>query len=159
MSIIPLPFTLLFWVWVYTPFLCFLSREVLLAFVEELVWWRWILSAFACLLRFQFFLHIWMRSLLDIVIWIVSFSLSSLQVHPAIPFWPEEFLWKDQPLSLLESTCVLFFAVLLLLLIFTICVWSSLIWLICVLGCFTLGLSCLGLSGFLGLGRLFPSPF
>ena len=34
---IPLPFTLLFWVWVYKLFLCFLSREDPLAFVEELV--------------------------------------------------------------------------------------------------------------------------
>ena len=32
---IPLPFTLLFWVRVYTPFLCFLSREYPLAFVGE----------------------------------------------------------------------------------------------------------------------------
>ena len=39
-----LPFTLLFWVRVYTPFLCFLSREDPLAFVGELVWWCWILS-------------------------------------------------------------------------------------------------------------------
>ena len=31
--------------------------------------------------------------------------------------------------------------------------------LICVLGCFALGLSCLVLSGFLGLGWLFPSQF
>ena len=46
---IPLPFPLLFWVRVYTPFLCFLSREDCLAFVGELVWWCWILSAFACL--------------------------------------------------------------------------------------------------------------
>ena len=38
-SMIPLPFTLLFWVGVYKPFLCFLSREDPLAFVEELVWW------------------------------------------------------------------------------------------------------------------------
>ena len=34
-----------------------------------------------------------------------------------------------------------------------------LIWLIYVLGCFALGLSCLYLSGFHGLGWLFPSPF
>ena len=34
---------------------------------------------------------------------------------------------------------------------FNLCVWSLLIWLICVLGCFALSLSCLGLSGFLGL--------
>ena len=48
-NMIPLPFTLLFWVRVYIPFLCFLSREDPLAFVGELVWWCWILSAFACL--------------------------------------------------------------------------------------------------------------
>ena len=34
---IPLPFPLLFWVRFYKPFLCFLSREDPLAFVEELV--------------------------------------------------------------------------------------------------------------------------
>ena len=39
-----LSFTLLFWVQVYTPFLCFLSREDPLAFVGEQVWWCWILS-------------------------------------------------------------------------------------------------------------------
>ena len=33
---IPLPFTLWFWVQVYKSFLCFLSREDPLAFVEEL---------------------------------------------------------------------------------------------------------------------------
>ena len=38
-SMIPLPFTLLFWVRVYDPFLHFLSREDPLAFVGELVWW------------------------------------------------------------------------------------------------------------------------
>ena len=31
--------TLLFWVRVYTPFLCLLSREYPLAFVGELIWW------------------------------------------------------------------------------------------------------------------------
>ena len=41
---IPLPFTLLLWVQVYTPFLCFLSREDPLAFIGELFWWRWILN-------------------------------------------------------------------------------------------------------------------
>ena len=38
-SMIPLPFTLLFWVHFYKPFLCFLSRKDPLAFIEELVWW------------------------------------------------------------------------------------------------------------------------
>ena len=45
----PVAITLLFWVQIYKPFLCFLSRDHPLAFVEELVWWCWILSAFACL--------------------------------------------------------------------------------------------------------------
>ena len=40
---------------------------------------------------------------------------------------------------------MLFVAFPFLLLIFALCVWSSLVWLICVLGCFTVGLSCLGL--------------
>ena len=43
----------------------------------------------------------------------------------------------------------------LLLLIVVLCVWSLLIWLICVLGYFTLDLSCLELSGILGLGCYF----
>jgi len=66
------PFTLLFWVQVYKPFLCFLSRDPL-AFVEELVWWCWILSAFAYLQSFWFLLHIWMRSLLGTIIQVVGF--------------------------------------------------------------------------------------
>jgi len=41
---ITLPFSLLFWVWVYKPSLCILSREETLAFIEELAWWCWILS-------------------------------------------------------------------------------------------------------------------
>ena len=44
-----------------------------------------------------------MRSLLGIVIWVVGFSLSSLQVCPAIPLWPEECLLKNQQLSLWGS--------------------------------------------------------
>ena len=39
-----LEFTLLIWVLVYKPFLCFLSKEDPLAFVEELVWWCLTLS-------------------------------------------------------------------------------------------------------------------
>ena len=47
---------------------------------------------------------------------------SFITVCPAIPFWPEEFLLKDQLLSLWESLCVLFFVSTLLLLIFVLCV-------------------------------------
>ena len=43
---IPLSFTVLFWVHGYIHFLCFLSREDPLAFVGELVCWCWILSFF-----------------------------------------------------------------------------------------------------------------
>ena len=35
---IPLPFTLLFWVCFYRALLCFLCRETSLAFVQELIW-------------------------------------------------------------------------------------------------------------------------
>jgi len=45
----PIAIYFVVWVQVYKPFLCFLSREDPLAFVEELVWWCWILSAFGCL--------------------------------------------------------------------------------------------------------------
>ena len=45
----PVAIYLLFWVPVYIPFVCFLSKEDPLAFVGELVWWCWILSAFAYL--------------------------------------------------------------------------------------------------------------
>ena len=48
-----------------------------------------------------------MRSLLGTVIWVVGFYLSSLKVYPAIPFWPEEFLLKDQLVSLWKSRCVI----------------------------------------------------
>ena len=47
-----LPFTLLFCVCFYNPFLYFLSRDIPLAFVEELVWWCRILLAFAYLKLF-----------------------------------------------------------------------------------------------------------
>ena len=54
---------------------------------------------------------------------------------------------------------MLFLAFLLLLLVFAFCVWSSLVWLICFLGSLSLGLSCLGLSGFLDLGGYFLPHF
>ena len=119
-SMIPLPFTWSLWVQVYKLFLCFQSREDPLAFVEELVWWCWIISAFAYQ-SFDFSFIFEMRSLLGIVIWAVGFSLSSLWVCSAIPFWPEEFLLKDQLLSLWGSPCVIFVAFPLLLLIFVLC--------------------------------------
>ena len=48
-----------------------------------------------------------------------SFITLSMSCHY---FWPEEFLLKDQLLSLWESPCVLFVVFPLLLLIFILCV-------------------------------------
>ena len=49
-----------------------------------------------------------MRSLLGTVIWAAGYCLLSLYVCPAVPSWPEEFLLKDQLLSLWGSPCVFF---------------------------------------------------
>ena len=46
------------------------------------------------------------------------FSLSVLQIYPAISFWPAECLPKDQLLSILGFSCMLLVASPLLLLIF-----------------------------------------
>ena len=56
------------------------------------------------------------------VIGAVGYFLSSLYVCPAIPSWSEEFLLKDQLLSLWESPCVLFVVFPLLVLIVVLCV-------------------------------------
>ena len=42
-----------------------------------------------------------MRFLLGRVILVVGFSLSSLLIHPAIPFWPTEILLKNQLIALM----------------------------------------------------------
>ena len=150
------PFTLLFWVRVYTPFLCFLSREDPLAFVGELVWWCWILSAFACLWSFWFLLHIWMRSLLDIVIRVVGFSLSSLlsvSCHSLLAWVSvERSVVTGIPLCVICCFSLAAFNICSLCLIFINSINKC-------LGVFCLGLSYLGLSRCLGFGWLFPSPF
>ena len=151
-------FTLLFWVHVYKPFLFCLSRENTSAFVEELVWWCWILSAFACLESFWFLLHIWMRSLLGTVIWAVGYFLSSLcmSCHSLLAW--RVSIERSAIILMGIPLCVIYFFSLAAFK-FVLCVWSLLIWLICVFRCYTFGLSSLRLSGFLGLGWLFPSPF
>ena len=67
-------------------------------------------------------------------------------------------LLKDQLLSLWGFPCMLLFAFPLLLLIFFLCVSSLLVWLVCVLVCFFLGLWCVGLFAPLGLDFLFTFP-
>ena len=59
-----------------------------------------------------------MRFLLGTVILVVDFPLSVLKIYPAIPFWPAEFLLKDQLLSMWNFPYVLLVASPLLLLIF-----------------------------------------
>ena len=48
-----------------------------------------------------------MRSLLGRVILVVGFSLSSLWIRPATPFWLAEFLLKDPLLTLWGFSCVI----------------------------------------------------
>ena len=66
-----------------------------------------------------------------------------------------QFLLKGQLLSIWSFPCMLLVASLLLLLMFFLCVWSLLLWLVCVLACFSLGLSCMGLFVPLALDWLF----
>ena len=56
------------------------------------------------------------------IIMTVDFSLSVLEIYPAISFWPPEFLLKNQLLSVWGFPCMLLVASLLLLLIFFLCV-------------------------------------
>ena len=75
-----------------------------------------------------------------------------------IPFWLGEFLLKDQLLSIWGFPCILLVTFLLLLLIFFFCIYSLLVWLVCVLACFSLGLSCMGLFVPVRFNWLFPFP-
>ena len=60
--------------------LCFLSREVPLAYAVELVWWCWILLTFACLKSFWFPHQIWKRVLLGRIHLVVSFFFITLNI-------------------------------------------------------------------------------
>ena len=149
-----LPFTLLSWVWVYKSFLCFLSREDPLAFVGELVWWCWIPLAFASvkLLISPSYLNEILAGYSNLGWRFFSFITLSMS-------WHSFLAWR---VSIERSAVILMGIPLCIICCFSLAAFnicSLLIWLICVLGCFALGLSCLGLSGFLGLGWLFPSPF
>ena len=155
---IPLPFTLLFWVRVYTHFQCFLTRDPL-AFVGELVWWCWILSAFCLsveLLISPSYLNEILAGYSNLGCRLFSFCTLSMSCHSLLA-------WRVS----IERSAVILTGILLCVIccfslaalnICSLCL-TFVNWLICVLGCFALGLSYLELSGFLGLGWLFPSPF
>ena len=135
--------------------LYFLTIWVHLTFVVKLVWWYYILLTFACLKSFLFLHQFSMRSFPGTVILVVDFSLSVLYRHSTIPFWPEEFLLKDQLLSIWSFPCMLFVASFLLLLMFSLClVFVSLISMC--LGLFLLGFILFGIFVPLGLDWLFP---
>ena len=156
---IPLPFTLLFWVPVYTPFLYLLSREYYFS-----ICWR---AGLVVLNSLSFCLSV--KRLISPSYWneilagysnlgcrLFSFITLSLSCH-SLPAWRVSIersavILMGIPLCVICCFSLAVFNIVL-------CVWPLLIWLICVLGCFALGLSCLGLSGFLGLRWLFPSPF
>ena len=151
-----MPSTLLFWVRVYTPFLCFLSREDPLAFVGELVWWCWILWAFACLLISPSYLNEILAGYSNLGCRFFSFITLSMSC-PSLLAWRVSI--ERSAVILVGIPFVLFVVFPLLLLIFVLCVWSLLIWLICVLGCFALGLSCFELFEILDLGDYFLAHF
>ena len=85
-----------------------------------------------------------------------SFITLTMSCHSLLAW---EFLLKDQLLSLWGSPCVLFVAFPLLLLIFALCVWYSLIQLISVLGCFALDYPIWDSPGVLDLGGYFLPHF
>ena len=62
----------------------FPSKEVPLAFIIKLLW---IHLTFTYLQSFWFLLWIWMIFFLGKIILVVGFSLSSLYLYPATPFW------------------------------------------------------------------------
>ena len=69
--------------------LCFLPKEVPLAFVVKLVWCQ-ILLTLACLESLLFLHQIWRRGFLGRVFLVMGSSLSSL----AILFWPVNYCWE-----------------------------------------------------------------
>ena len=155
---VPLPFTLLFWVQFYTPFLCFMCLE------DPLHLWRagsvMLNSLSFCLslklLTSPSYLNKFLAGYSNLGCRFFSFITWSMSCHFLLAW---RISIETSAVILIGIPLCVIVAFPLLLLIFVLCVWSLLIWLICVLACFALGLSCLGLSGFLRLGWSFPSPF
>ena len=152
-----LPFTLLFWVRIYTPFLCFLSREYPLAFVGKLVWWCWILSAFACqLLISPSYLNEILAEYNNLGCRFLSFITLIMSCHSLlacrVSIERSAVILMGIPLCVICCFSLAAFNICSLCLIFVNLINMC-------LGCFSLGLSYLELSMFLGLGWLFPSPF
>ena len=112
----------------------------------------------ACRKSFWLLHQFWMRSFPDRVILVIDFSVSALHIYLAVPFWPAEFLLKDQLLDIWGLSCTL-------LVLFPCCFYILYLCLISVslismyfVVCFSLGLSCMGLFAPLGLDWHFPFP-
>ena len=158
---IPLPFILLFWVQVYTPFPCFLSREDPLAFGEDhLAPCLVVLNSLSFCLSVKLFVSSYLNEILagysNLCCKFFSFITLGMSCHSLLAW--RVSIERSAVILMGIPLCVICYFYLAAFNI-CLCVWSLLIWLIFVLGCFALGLSCLGLSGFLGLGWSFPSPF
>ena len=154
---ISLPFTLLFWVQFHKPFLCFLSKKIFS------ICWKAGLVVLNCLsfcLSIKFLIS---PSYLNEIL--VGYSNLGCRFFSLITLSMSCHSLLAWRVSIESSAVILIGIPLCVICCFSLaafnicCVWSLLIWLICVLGCFALGLSCFGLSGFLGLEWLFPSPF
>ena len=155
---ITLPFTLLFWVRVYTPFLCFLSKEYPLTFVEELVWWCWILSSLLVCKSFDLsFIFEWDPvGYSNLGCRFFSFITLSMSCHSLLAW--RVSIERSAVILMGIPLCVICCFSLAAFNVCSLCLIFNNLINMC-LRVFPLGLSCLGLSGFLGLGCLFPSPF
>ena len=148
---VPLPFTLLFWG------SCLYNLSVFPVFRRSFsICWRACLvvlnSLSFCLsvklLNSPSYLNEIFAGYSNLSCRLFSFITLSMSSHSLLA-WRVSI--DRSTVILMGIPCVLFVVSPLLLLILVLCVISLLIWLICVLGCFTLSLYCLGLSGFLGL--------
>ena len=103
--------------------------------------------------------QIWMRFFLGIVFLVSGSSLFITLNILCYSFWLVELLLRSQLITLWELPCMLFVLFSLLLLVSYLCLQFSVVWLLCVSLCSSLGLSCLGLSVLSGHGWVFPFPF
>ena len=96
-----------------------------------------------------------MRALLGRVVLVAGFSLSSLKIYHATPFWPAEFLLKNQLITLWGFPCIYCFSLAAFNIFSLYFIFVSLINM--GLGVFLLGFILYGTLHFLDLGDYFLS--
>ena len=138
--------------------LCFLFREIPLVFIVKLVWWCWILLTFGSLQSFWFLHQTWMITLLSRVILVAFFSFHYFKyiLHSLLTC---RVSVEISAVSLMEIPLYIISCFSLVAFNCFHCVYISLAWLICFLACFSLGSSCMGVSGLPGPGWLFLFPY